>query len=95
MRGVVYLRQRLESEVRVDLCARYAGVAKHLLRRAQILQRLQHVAGEGVAQHVRMHRGAQPLALRPGAQPRLYRAGRMKKRIHGGKYVGVRVEGQA
>ena len=65
MRGVVDLRQRLEVEVGVDLGRGDAGVAEHLLHRAQVLRRLQHVGGERVAQHVRMHVLGEAAALRP------------------------------
>ena len=57
---VVDLRERLEIEVRVDLRGRDAGVAEHLLHRAQVLRGLQHVAREGMAQHVRVHVLGQP-----------------------------------
>ena len=66
MRRVVDLGQRLEVEVRVDLRGGDAGVAEHLLHRAQVLRGLQHVAREGMAQHVRVHR-RRPA---PGASPR-------------------------
>jgi len=60
MGRVVDLRQRLEVEVGVDLRGRDAGVAEHFLHRAQVLRGLQQVAGERVAQHVRMHASARP-----------------------------------
>src|SRR5262245_35870640 len=69
MRRVVDLRQRLVVEVSVDLRGRDAGMAEHLLHRAQILRGLQHVGGEGVAQHVRVHALAQAAALRPAPEP--------------------------
>src|SRR5258708_20511287 len=65
MRRVVDLGERLEIEMRIDLGGRDAGVAEHLLHRAQVLRRLQDVRREGVAQHVRMHVLAQAAGARP------------------------------
>jgi hypothetical protein len=55
VRGVVHLRERLEVEMRVHLRARDRRVTEHLLHGAQVARRLQHVRGERMAQHVRMH----------------------------------------
>ena len=74
MRRVVGLRQMLEIEVRVDLRRGDARVAQHLLHRAQVAARLQHVRGEGVAQHVRVHLRGQAQLERPVLEPRLHRA---------------------
>src|SRR3990167_6939335 len=60
MRGIVDLGERLEIEVRIYLRGRDAGVAEHLLHRAQVLRGLQHVAGERMAQHVPMHPSPPP-----------------------------------
>ncbi|MNN18550.1 hypothetical protein D3C81_1317620 [compost metagenome] len=54
MGAVVYLGQVLEVQVSVNLCGGDVRVAKQVLHRAQVLGRLQHMAGEGVPQHVRM-----------------------------------------
>ena len=43
-------------------------MAEQLLHRAQVLRRLQHVAGERVAQHVRVHVLGEAAALRPGGE---------------------------
>ena len=43
-------------------------MAEQLLHRAQILRRLQHVAGERMAQHVRVHLLGEAAALRPGGE---------------------------
>ena len=74
MRRVVGLRQMLEVEVRVDLRRGDARVAQHLLHRAQVAARLQHVRREGVAQHVRMHVRGKAQLERPVLEPRLHRA---------------------
>jgi putative ABC transport system substrate-binding protein len=76
LRGGVDLRERLEVEVRVHLRARDRRVAEHLLHGAQVARRLQHVRGERVAQHVRMHVARKTLADRPLAEPLLDRARR-------------------
>ena len=52
---VVDLGQRLEVEVRIDLRAGNRRVPEHFLHGAQVARGLQHVRGERVAQHVRMH----------------------------------------
>src|SRR3954454_8972239 len=71
MCGVVYLCQRLKIEMRIDLGGGDAGVAEELLHCAQVLRGLQHVGGEGMPQHVRMHVLAEPAPPRPGPQPRI------------------------
>ena len=54
MGRVVDLGQMLEIEMRINLRRGNAGMAEHFLYRPQVTRRLQHVRGEGVAQHVRM-----------------------------------------
>ena len=76
MRRVVDLGQRLEVEVGVHLRGGDAGVAEQLLHRAQVLRGLQHVRGERVAQHVRMHVLGEAAAARPGAEAGRHRARR-------------------
>ena len=50
--SVVYLGDILEVKMRIDLRGRNAGVAEHLPPRRSC--RTQHVAREGVAQHMRV-----------------------------------------
>src|SRR5262250_2094987 len=52
---VVDFREVLVVEVCIDLGGGDAGVSEHLLHRAQVSARLQHVRRERVAQHVRMY----------------------------------------
>ena len=54
MRRVVNLRQILKVEMGVNLRRRNARVTEHLLHRAQVAARLQHVRRERVAQGMRM-----------------------------------------
>eukprot|EP01031_Cornospumella_fuschlensis_P042994 gene42995-52546_t len=49
-----HLGQAVGRDVRIDLGRGDVGVAEQLLHRAQVLGGFQHVAGEGVAQHVRV-----------------------------------------
>jgi hypothetical protein len=74
VRRVVDLGQVLEIEVRVDLGRGDIGVAEQFLHAAQVAGGLQHVAGETVAQQVRMHALGQALALRELLQAQLHRA---------------------
>src|SRR6185437_15278400 len=55
MGRVVDLGEVLEVEVRIDLGGSDARVAEHLLHRAQVARRLEHVRGERMAKHVRVH----------------------------------------
>lgn len=71
MGGVVDLGQVLKIEMGVDLRRANVGVAEQLLDRAQITGRFQQVAGERMAQHVRMDMARHALFDRPLAQPRL------------------------
>lgn len=57
MRLIVDVREMLEIERGVDLRRGDAGVAEQFLHGAQIAARLQHVRGERMPQHVRMHVG--------------------------------------
>ena len=58
MGRVIGLGQMLEIQARIDLGSADVGVAEQLLHAAQVAAGLQHVAGKGVAQHMRMYRGA-------------------------------------
>ena len=69
MRLVVNLRQMLKVQPCVDLCGGDAGVAQQFLHRTQITAGLQHMAGKGMAQHVRMHRRGQPSGARALPEP--------------------------
>ena len=60
---VVDLGQVLKIQAGVDLRGADAGVAQELLHGAQVATGLQHMAGKGVAQHVRMDRCAQTREL--------------------------------
>src|SRR3546814_5077194 len=72
MRGVVDLGQVLVVEVGVDLGGGDVGVAEQFLHAAQVARGLEHVAGEGVPQQVRMHALEQALALGELAQAQLH-----------------------
>src|SRR5512133_1964307 len=61
--GIVRLGQVLKVEPGVDLRRGDADVAEQFLHRAQVAAGLQQVAGERMAQHVRMHRRAQARLL--------------------------------
>ena len=71
MSGIVGLGQMLKIQPRVNLRRADVGVTKQLLHSAQILARLQQMAGKAVAQHMRMHsqRQAGLLASRFQALP--------------------------
>jgi hypothetical protein len=71
VRLIVDRRQMLEIEVRIHLRRGDAGVAEHLLDRAQVARGLQHVRGERMAQHVRMHPCRQALRQAAPLQPQL------------------------
>jgi hypothetical protein len=66
----------LEVEVGVDLRRGDARVPEHLLHRAQVARGLQHVRGERVAQHVRMHVDVEARGRRPVLDAALHLAGR-------------------
>ena len=66
---VVHLGQMLKVQPRIDLGGGDAGVAQQLLHGAQVAAGLQQMAGERVAQHVRVHGRGQPRALAALAQP--------------------------
>src|SRR5208282_3193302 len=51
MRCVIHLREMLKIQVRINLRRRNARMAEHLLHRAQITARLQHVRSERMMQH--------------------------------------------
>src|SRR5690606_6883988 len=72
--GVVDLGQVLVVQVGVDLGGGDVGVAEQFLHAAQVARGLEHVAGEGVAQQVRMHALEQALALGELAQAQLHGA---------------------
>ena len=76
MGGIVYLRQPWKIERGVHLCRGDRGMAEHFLHRAQIAGGLQHVRGERMAQHVRMHIGRNAERLRMRLQPQLQHARR-------------------
>src|SRR5574340_1855813 len=76
MRRIVDLAEVLEIEVRVDLRGGDARVAEHLLHRAQVAGRLQHMRGERMAQQVRMYAAAQPLFDAPLLHAQLHHARR-------------------
>ncbi len=63
----------LEVQVGIDLRGADIGVAEQFLHRAQVLRRLQQMAGEAVAQHVRMQALAQ-LAGAGSLHPFVHRA---------------------
>src|SRR5689334_24238853 len=69
MRRVVDLGERLVIEVSVNLRCRDARVAEQLLHRAQVLRRLEHMRGERVAQHVRVHALGDAGPTTPGREP--------------------------
>ena len=68
MGRVVHLGQVLEVEPRIDLRGGDVGVAQQLLHGAQVAARLQQVARERVAQHVRVHGRGQARELAALAQ---------------------------
>ena len=68
VRRVIHLGQVLKVEPCVDLRGRDVGVAQQLLHRTQVATALQQVAGERVAQHVRVHGRGQPRLLAALAQ---------------------------
>ena len=68
MRGVIHLGQMLKIQPSINLRGADVGVAEQLLHRAQIAAALQQVAGERMAQHVRVHRHRQPGLLAALAQ---------------------------
>ena len=68
---VVNLGEVLPIEMRINLGGANAGVAEHFLHCAQVSRGLQHVAGEGVAQHVRMHVLIEAHASRPAIEAKL------------------------
>src|SRR5690606_24053599 len=76
MRPVIHPRQMLEVQVRVHLRGRDVRVPQQLLHPAQVARGFQHVAGEAVAQQMRVD--ALEQALLPGelAQAQLHGAGR-------------------
>jgi hypothetical protein len=66
----------LEVQPGIDLGGGDVGVPEHLLHGAQVLRGLQDVAGEAVAQHVRMHVGGHAGRLRDARQLQLHHARR-------------------
>ena len=74
VRRVVHLRQMLEIQMRIDLRGGDVGVAEQFLHGAQVAGGFQHVAGEGMAQQVRMHVLGEAVRKREFSQPRLYGA---------------------
>lgn len=57
---VIHAGQVLEIQAGVDLGSRYIGVAQEFLHGAQVLRGLQQMAGEAVAQAVRVYVYRQP-----------------------------------
>eukprot|EP01038_Epipyxis_sp_PR26KG_P001029 gene1029-1449_t len=72
MGTVIHRCQVLEVQVGVDLCRLDIRVAEQFLHRAQVLGRLQQMAGKRVPQHVRMQVLPQ-LALAGRLDPQLNR----------------------
>src|SRR6185436_5882489 len=73
MSSIVSLRQVLEVQVRVNLRRGNAGMPQHLLHRAQVAARLQHVRGERVPQDVGMDVRREATLERPALRPLLHR----------------------
>ena len=94
MRLVVDLRQVLKIQMRVDLGRADVRVAEQFLDGAQITTGLEHMTGEGVAQHVRMDRTIEPLDTRPSCQPRLDRACRQPRAAPADEERGLCAGGQ-
>lgn len=61
---IIRFGQMLKVQSGVDLRRRDVGVTQHLLHRSQVLRGLQNVAGEAMAQHVRMYMCGQASRLR-------------------------------
>ena len=76
MRSVVYLRERLEVEMRIHLRACDRCVPEHFLNGAQIARRLQNMRCKRMAQHVRVNVAPQALLDRPCREATLDRARR-------------------
>ena len=55
MGGVIYLGQVLKIQPRVHLGGADVGMTQQLLDRTQVTTGLQHMAGKGMPQHVRVH----------------------------------------
>ena len=72
---VVDQGEMLEIQVGIDLSGGQAGMAQHLLHRAQIAGGLQHVGGEGMAQGVGMHMGRDAMSRRQPLQGQAHRRG--------------------
>ena len=71
---VVNLGEMLPVQMRINLRGADARVAEHFLHCSQVAGGLQHVAGEGVAQHMRMHMLVEAHASRPAVEAKLYAA---------------------
>ncbi len=79
MGGIVNLRQMLKIQMCINLRGSDTRMTEHFLYGAQIARGLQHVAGEGVAQHVRMHVQPKTALFRPVRQAQFYGARRQAR----------------
>src|SRR5208283_3703362 len=73
MRGVIYLRQMLKVQLRVDLRGADVGVSQELLDAAQVAAGFEQVRRKGVAKHMWVHVHPQALAARPRPYAQLHR----------------------
>ena len=95
MGRVVGLGQMLEIQPGIDLGRADIGVTEQLLHAAQVAAGLQHVAGKGMAQHVRMYRRAGVCHLAASLQALPYRGRTQARAIAPGKQCRLRRAGQS
>jgi hypothetical protein len=72
MGGIINLCQPLEIQMGIDLCGRNLGMAQQLLHGTQVATGLQHMACEGVTQHMGMDCGGHVQRLGPLAEATLH-----------------------